>query len=282
MITYEKCSNVDLRQVYEAFLVGFSDYIIKLQVSWERFYTHFFEIEGNKLEYSYIALDGDKPIGVVFGGLKDFEGVLTLRCGALCTAPEYRGKGVSRALYEAHRAIALELGCKQLYLEVIVGNDRAIEFYKKTGYKKEYDLYYYTLKNEAAESLPGTGEYEVQELQWVQVLEMASGLYIHTNWQNRLDYAQKVAGVTHYGIYQEGVLAGCITLSPAGRIYFIYTRPDFRNRGIAASLLSHVARTIKQGNLNISFPANEQMESFVTRMGFSKNELSQYEMYMPL
>lgn len=98
MIRYEKCSNVDLRQVYEAFQLGFSDYIIKLQVSWERFCNHFFELEGNNLEYSYIAFDGDKPIGVILGGLKNFEGVRTLRCGALCVAPEYRGSGVSRVL----------------------------------------------------------------------------------------------------------------------------------------------------------------------------------------
>lgn len=281
MIRYEKCSNVDLKQVYEAFQLGFSDYIIKLNVSWDRFYTHFFEVEGNNLKYSYIAFDGDKPIGVMFGGLKDFEGVRTLRCGALCIALEYRGMGVSKALYELHRATAIELGCKQLYLEVIVGNDRAINFYKKLGYEKKYDLYYYTLKDENALKLPEDKQYKVEEIQWEQVLNIASGLNVHTNWQNRLDYAQKVQGVTSYGIYQDGMLAGCITVSPVGRIFFIYTQPEFRNCGIASSLLSHVAGISNQ-NLTISFPNNEQLESFVKKMGFSKNELAQYEMYMPL
>lgn len=281
MIRYEKCSNVDLRQVYEAFQLGFSDYIIKLQVSWERFYTQFFEVEGNNLEYSHIAFDGDKPIGVIFGGLKNFEGVRTLRCGTLCIAPDYRGRGVSKALYDLHRATAIELGCKQLWLEVIVGNDRAINFYKKLGYEKVYDIYYYTLKDEAIGKLPGVGEYEIQELKWEQVLDMASGLNVHTNWQNQLDYAKKIPSVTSYGIYQDGILAGCITVSPSGRIFFIYTRPEFRHCGIAASLLSHAAGVTEQ-NLNMSFPNNEQLEGFVKKMGFSKNELAQYEMYMPL
>lgn len=281
MIRYEKCSNVDLRQVYEAIQTGFSDYIIDLKLSWEAFYNRFFEIEGNKLEYSYIAFDGDRPVGVIFGGLKNFEGVRTLRCGALCVAPDYRGRGVSRALYELHRKTAIELGCRQLFLEVIVGNDRAIDFYKKLGYEKVYDIYYYTLKDVESLNLPEAKQYKVEELQWEQAIDMASSLNIHINWQNQLDYAQKVQGVTNYGIYQDGALAGCITVTSAGKIFFIYTKPEFRNRGIAASLLSYAAGISKQ-NLTISFPNNEQLESFVKRMGFSKNELSQYEMYMPL
>lgn len=281
MIRYEKCSNVDLRQVYEAIQTGFSDYIIDLKLSWEAFYNRFIEIEGNKLEYSYIAFDGDRPVGVIFGGLKNFEGVRTLRCGALCVAPDYRGRGVSRALYELHRKTAIELGCRQLFLEVIVGNDRAIDFYKKLGYEKVYDIYYYTLKDVESLNLPEDKQYKVEELQWEQAIDMASSLNIHINWQNQLDYAQKIPSVTSYGIYQDGILAGCITVSPSGRIFFIYTRPEFRHCGIAASLLSHAAGVTEQ-NLNMSFPNNEQLEGFVKKMGFSKNELAQYEMYMPL
>ena len=50
-----------------------------------------------------------------------------MRCGTLAVHPNYRGVGVSQKLFELHKE-ALQNECKQLFLEVIVGNDRAIRF----------------------------------------------------------------------------------------------------------------------------------------------------------
>jgi ribosomal protein S18 acetylase RimI-like enzyme len=280
MITYKKCSEVDLIYVYEAFQAGFSDYIIKMTIPWEQFYNCFFEREGNQLEYSYIAFDEERPIGIIFSGLKIYEGILTLRCGALCVAPEYRGFGISKALFELHRQVAVNSGCKQLFLEVIVGNDRAIRFYKKLGYEKVYDLQYYTLKK--ALEITDSGKYEIQELEWTQILELTAGLNTHINWQNDPDYARKVTGIINYGIYQNKLLAGVLTISSSGRIYLLYTKPGFRHQGIATSLLAHASRSLKRESLQFSFPNNAALEGFVKIIGFSRNDIAEYEMYLPL
>jgi ribosomal protein S18 acetylase RimI-like enzyme len=269
-----------MQQVYEAFQAGFSDYIIKTHIPREQFYTYFFEREGNRLEYSYIALDGERPVGIIFSGLNHFEGTLTLRCGALCIDPQYRGFGISNTLYNLHRQVALDHKCKQLCLEVIVGNDRAIQFYKKLGYEKVYDLHYYTLKN--ALELPKHGDYEVQVLEWTQVLELTSGMNTHMNWQNQHDYVKRAADVTHYGAYEGGILTGVLTVSATGKIYFLYTEPAYRHRGVATSLLAYSAQTLKQDTLTISFPNNAALEGFVKKTGFTRHELAQYEMYLPL
>ncbi len=51
MISYIKCSdNVDIQKVYNAFQVGFSDYIIKAEISKDDFVKRFFGPEGNQLE----------------------------------------------------------------------------------------------------------------------------------------------------------------------------------------------------------------------------------------
>ena len=48
MISYIKCSdNVDIQKVYNAFQVGFSDYIIKAEISKDDFVKRFFGPEGN-------------------------------------------------------------------------------------------------------------------------------------------------------------------------------------------------------------------------------------------
>lgn len=119
MITYHNCSEVDISLAYRAFTVGFSDYIVKMDHSQDLFISRFFGAEGNQLEYSYIAMDEDKPIGLILGGLKRYEGVLTMRCGTLAVHPDYRGTGVSSKLFELHKANALACECKQLFLEVL-------------------------------------------------------------------------------------------------------------------------------------------------------------------
>ena len=53
--------------------------------------------------------------------------------------------GVSKELFWLHHQEAVDRGCRQLYLEVIQGNDRAIAFYNHHGYQRLYDLSYYTL-----------------------------------------------------------------------------------------------------------------------------------------
>jgi len=280
MITYKKCSEVDLHLVYDAFKTGFSDYIIRMTIPWEQFFTSFFEREGNRLDYSYIALDGEKPVGVIFGGLRNYEGTLTLRCGALCVVPEYRGLGVSKGLFELHRRLATELGCRQLYLEVIVGNDRAISFYKKIGYEKIYDLKYFAL--EKPSEVFDDCKFMVQEPDWTQITEFAKKTDAHINWQNGLDYAKNVPQVKNYGIFEGGAQVAALTVSETGKIFFLYTSPAFRHKGMASSLLAHAADKLNLKTLHISFPNNAALEGFVKKTGFAKNELAQYEMYMPL
>ena len=41
MISYKRCSEVDIDLVYKAFSIGFSDYIIKMQISKELLLTDF-------------------------------------------------------------------------------------------------------------------------------------------------------------------------------------------------------------------------------------------------
>jgi predicted N-acetyltransferase YhbS len=116
MIIYKRCSEVNIDDVFEAFSQGFSDYIIKLSMSRELFIKRFFGVEGNSLEYSFIAYDDDKPTGVVLGGIKNYEGIKTIRCGTLAVIPDYRGKGISQRLMELHKEEAVSQDCKQMFL----------------------------------------------------------------------------------------------------------------------------------------------------------------------
>ena len=99
MFQYKKCSEVNIDLVYEAFKDGFSDYIIKMEISKEDFIQRFLGPEGNSLKHSFLALDDDKSVGVILGGIKDYENIKTMRCGTLAVHPNYRVVGVSQKFF---------------------------------------------------------------------------------------------------------------------------------------------------------------------------------------
>ncbi|HDR3948249.1 TPA: GNAT family N-acetyltransferase, partial [Bacillus anthracis] len=241
MIQYKRCSEINIDLVYEAFRDGFSDYIIKMEVSKGDFIKRFFGLEGNSLEHSFLALDGDKPVGVILGGIKDYENIKTMRCGTLAVHPNYRGVGVSQKLFELHKEEALQNECKQLFLEVIVGNDRAIRFYNKLGYEKVYDLSYYNLKDMTKIIHRECKGIEVKQLEFAAFkVEIQKWLHFHINWQNDMDYIEKT-NHTFYGAYVDNDLKGSICINEQGKISFIFIDKEYRNRGIGSKLLQ-VAR----------------------------------------
>jgi ribosomal protein S18 acetylase RimI-like enzyme len=279
MISYKKCTEVEFEKVYKGFNIGFSDYIIKLELPQEDFLKRFFGPEGNSLEYSHIALDGEEPVGVILGGIKEYEGVKTIRCGALCIHPDYRGKGVSQELFELHKQIALDNKCKQMFLEVIVGNDRAIRFYNKLGYEKIYDISYYSTDISKLR-LEDAADIEVKQIDFQVISEITNAVAdVHINWQNDFDYMSKLVGLSYYGAYRNGALVGAISISPSGKIFFVWTAPRMRNNGIAKALLVRGINDLDLKRAAISITNNAKLEGFVKHLGFEKDKISQYEMY---
>lgn len=280
MIQYKRCSEVNIDLVYEAFKDGFSDYIIKMEVSKGDFIKRFFGLEGNSLEHSFLVLDGDKPVGVILGGIKDYENIKTMRCGTLAVHPNYRGVGVSQKLFELHKDEAIQNGCKQLFLEVIVGNDRAIRFYNKLGYEKVYDLSYYNLKDMTKIIHRECKGIEVKQLEFPAFkVEIQKWLHFHINWQNDMDYIEKTNNL-FYGAYVNNDLKGAICINEQGKISFIFIDKEYRNRSIGSKLLQVARDELNLESLSIGFPNNNLLEGFLKKTGFEKNSLAQYEMYV--
>lgn len=283
MAQYKCCTDVEMEKIYIAFKQGFSDYMIKMDISQEDFFKRFFGPEGNSLEHSFIALEGEEPIGLILGGIKNYEGLKTIRCGTLCINPEHRGKGISQELFRLHRRIAIDNDCKQMFLEVIVGNDRAIKFYNNMGYEKVYDLRYYLLPDTV--NLPRMKSIwpNIDSVDYRTILGISSEIGdIHINWQNELDYMEKLEGITYYGAYDNSELIGGLGISFSGKIHFIWTIPKYRFRGIASSLIINAVNDLQLKKLSISSPNNSRLEGFLKHMKFERDKISQYEMYLTL
>ena len=283
MITYQKCTEVSKDAIFQAFQIGFSDYMIRLEMSEDFFLQRFFGPEGNRFEYSVIALDEGKPVGVNLGGIKLFEGVKTLRCGALCIHPDYRGMGISHQLFDLHKEIAVQNDCKQMFLEVIVGNDRAINFYKKKGYEKVYDLVYYSHNSphEIQGTLPDGYRIEAMSLDALETLRCLAP-DVHINWQNDFDYIRQTSDQMHYGILKGEQLSGGLSIHPRGKVSFLWVQPELRHQGLGRALVQHAIAQLNIQKLALSFPNNANLLGFVKHLNFTKDAISQFEMYQTL
>lgn len=282
-IRYKRCSDVEEGFIYQAFQDGFSDYLVKFNFSKAEFIKRFFGPEGNGKEHSFIAFYEEEPVGEILGGIKNYESVKTMRCGALAISPEYRGTGISQRLFELHRDEAIKNDCKQLFLEVIVGNERAINFYKKLGYEKIYDIVYFTNDDLSQLSNRSTNiEMKIKEMEFTEFQKRIQKWNYHINWQNDIDYLSKINNNTYYGAYLNSGFIGGLSIHSNGNISFLMVDKELRGNGIGTLLLQAAYKNLGLPRMLAGFPNNSLLEGFFKKQGFHKGSLAQYEMYLPI
>lgn len=282
-VQYKRCSDVDMSTVFKAFTIGFSDYIIRLEMDEDFFTKRFFEAEGNSRETSFIAFSGYTPVGFIMGGIKDYEGIKTMRCGTLCIHPDFRGLGVSQELFKLHREEAIKKGCKQLFLEVILGNDRAINFYKKLGYEKIYKLKYFSLKDISKLERYNVNDASIKEVGLEELKTLRSSLLdVHINWQNDIECIEKYLGQHIFIADIKDDIAGALCISNTGKINFLWIPMEYRNKSIATALIKNAVKNLNLSKISISFPSSASLEGYLKHMEFEKDSLEQYEMYLTL
>ncbi|BDX04649.1 GNAT family N-acetyltransferase [Planctobacterium marinum] len=87
--------------------------------------------------YSFILYWDNKPAGLCncFTGFSTFACKPLLNIHDLAVLPEYRGMGFGKALLQAAKQKAEQLGCCKVTLEVLSNNNTAIAAYEKFGFK---------------------------------------------------------------------------------------------------------------------------------------------------
>jgi len=72
-------------------------------------------------------------VGTAMGGYDGHRGWVNY----LAVAPELRGKGLGRKLMATLESLLTARGCPKLNLQVRAGNEAAIGFYTRLGYKQD-------------------------------------------------------------------------------------------------------------------------------------------------
>lgn len=149
MITIRNYIESD-RPIIQKFIEESQDYVVGLdpmkrlrrEPEYGESYTNdFLDFVNKNKGVIFMAMDGDKPIGMAGGAYKEQskENLLELiptKVGTLSELyiiPDYRGKGVGKMLVEKFEEYLKESGCDSIWLTVVDCNP-AHQFYKKMGF----------------------------------------------------------------------------------------------------------------------------------------------------
>lgn len=111
------------------------------------------EILKNDKKPIYVAVnDIDKVLGYLFLELKDNKEAsnqkfrTTLYIDDICVSKEHRREGIGEALFNFAKELATSLKCDDITLNVWSGNDAALKFYTKHGFKERNAILELNLK----------------------------------------------------------------------------------------------------------------------------------------
>lgn len=105
----------------------------------------------------------------------------------------------------------------------------------------------------------------------------------HIHWQSDTPYYANSTQEVFLGIYAvDQTRLGMIAMGAQGKINFLWVDPKHRNQGLGRTLLHKAAETQKVEKVYICLSDNNSLEGFIQKVGFSKDPIEQYEMYIPL
>lgn len=134
MITIKQLDQCSLSEALQVWNGGFSDYYVPIQMSMEMF-IYRFAYEELSPKLSFVAYVDDHPAGIVLNGIRLIHGKKIAWNGGTSILPEYRRRGVGKALIDASLQIYREQGVEVATLEAFKQNERAISLYEQKGYQ---------------------------------------------------------------------------------------------------------------------------------------------------
>jgi len=134
-LAIKKADQLPTKTIVAAFNGAFRDYVLPLQMH-EAYFGDYEQAWNMDLTLSSVALKGRKPLGIALIGRRSDRAWIA----GLGMLPNWRGKGIGEQLLAHTHAVLREAGVKRVTLEVHEGNERALQLYRKHGYRELREL----------------------------------------------------------------------------------------------------------------------------------------------
>jgi len=281
-IVLQSLDQVPEEALVQALNAAYSDYFVPIYLTVSAFRS-LVRREDIRLERSLAALAGGSVVGM---------GLLAVRgprawIGGLGVVPEFRRRGVGRLIMNGLTGQARAAGCRQVQLEVITRNERAINLYRSLGFEQLRRL---SVLNAHAS---GDGHPEpsrsgpalrVDEAGAARLLDALPGLRTSTpSWQHEIasirEVIDRVDGLAARD--PQGGLQGVCLYSgdemQAGLLSLAGRSPE-----VGAALLAALRQRLPDAHLAyLNVPEDDPMLPLLLASGFEET-LAQFEMALAL
>ncbi len=230
-------------EIYDAFCEAFSDYLVQMDMRPGRFKAMNLR-RGYDPRISMGAFHGDRLVGFILNGLRQWEGRPTAYDAGTGVVPEFRKMGITTNLFGQLLDILKIEGVEVYLLEVIKENDPARELYLKQGFQISRGFSCHLAQREDLRTkgeCPGRlEEVSVTDLDWDALRQMWD---FSPSWQNSIDSIMAVPDAFKVVIAHVGDdLAGYGVIETAsGDIPQIAVAQDHRGKGIGRSMMGRMA-----------------------------------------
>lgn len=295
---YRSLENESPARIHECFRESFSDYIIKIELPFEKFRRHI-QRYGVDFRYSIGLYDGSDLVGFILNGIGPWKGLPTVYDAGTGIIKEYRGKKYSKIMFKTLVDEILEERFAQYLLEVIQSNSPALNLYKNQGFVIQRELSCFKISRDSLHSHTKLQErwssdrkndesgqnIEIRRItspQWPVLKKFWS---FQPSWQNSIRSVERTGDFMIIGAYRDKRILGYAVFDPHhGNIIQISVDYESRSKGIGTSLVKKIAQeTVGCPNLrvlNVEKKERDTME-FYTSLGF-ENDVDQYEMLLDL
>ncbi|MBN1271340.1 MAG: GNAT family N-acetyltransferase [Candidatus Aminicenantes bacterium] len=274
--------------VHKTFLEAFSDYQVDMSYMTEEVMFKRAVKNAVAFESSVGVYDGDRMVGFTLIGIDNWKNFLSAFDIGTGIIKEYRGMGIARQMFDFSLSKLKKQAVEKFILEVIQTNEPAVKAYRNTGFNitREWDCYELDVKKA---NLQENADFSINiQLMGKDVLSLFQDfLDWEPSWENSFSAIMRIPDdVILCGALSEGECVGLLAYCPfLNWIMTLAVKKDFRRRGVASQLLTHLPKYLPPENtkmnlLNVDH-SDSGMREFLDKNGF---ELCgrQYEMEMIL
>jgi ribosomal protein S18 acetylase RimI-like enzyme len=269
------------RELHQTFIAAFSDYTVPFHHTEVQFRRHLLG-NGVDLNLSVGCFAGQKMVGFTLNGFGQWNGRQTAYDSGTGMIPEFRRRGAGRAMFEFMMPLLRERGTRQILLEVITDNEKAINLYRALGFEETRKLL--VLKAEQLlkferEFPRGVTVREIVRPDWNLLRSFWDS---EPSWQNSPAAIERTRDVKKiFGAFQDDKCIGHVVFSgDSGKLTQLAVAKENRNRGVGSLLLSELQKNTGKKNSLQVINLDESLAGavrFFRNRGFTES-LSQYEM----
>lgn len=237
---------------------------------------------------SIAAYDDGRMVGFTLIGIDDWQGELAAFDAVTGIIPEYRGRGLARAMFDQAVPGLRALGVKKFLLEVLQPNHAAIRAYEKAGFVATREFACFDVSLEGLDKNLGEGcDLRVMPVAVDTVLGFRSKVDWVPSWENSFNAIDRVRDdLIALGAFDGSKCVGIVAYyTVLNWIMMIVVEPGYRRKGAASKLLGSLLANLSDQQSAIKInnveSSDTQMIAALERAGF-RRVVDQFEMELVL